>query len=75
MERCGYQYVASFVLTEQCWMENYFIPREVAIKSLLERYSGNGTVKEFAEQNQYEVELYSRYRQHYGYVFYVGRAR
>ena len=75
MERCGYQYVASFVLTEQCWMENYFIPREAAIKSLLERYSGNGTVKEFAEQNQYEVELYSRYRQHYGYVFYVGRAR
>lgn len=75
MQRCGYQYVASFVLPEQCWTENYFIPREAAIKSLLEKYAGNETAKEFAERNQYEVELYSKYCQHYGYVFYIGRAR
>lgn len=29
------QFVASFTLPEQCWTENYFIPREAAINRLL----------------------------------------
>lgn len=28
MQKCCYQFVASFTLTEECWTENYFIPRE-----------------------------------------------
>lgn len=31
-------------------------------------------VKEYAEQNRKEVELYLKYKQNYGYVFYIGRA-
>ena len=74
MMRCGYQYIASFVLPELCWTEHYFIPREAAIQALLEKYAGSEAVREFARQNQYEVELYSKYQRHYGYVFYIGRA-
>ena len=29
---------------------------------------------EYAAQNRYETELYSKYRRYYGYVFYIGRA-
>lgn len=74
MQKCGYQFIASFALPEQCWTENYFIPREKAINNLLEKYAGNETMIEYAAQNQYETELYSRYSQYYGYVFYIGRA-
>ena len=28
MQKCGYQFVASFALPQKCWTENYFIPRE-----------------------------------------------
>lgn len=73
MQRCGYQFVASFVLSEQCWTENYFIPREKEMNKLLEKYAGNEIMMEYAAQNRYETELYSKYSQHYGYVFYIGR--
>ena len=73
MQKCGYQFIASFVLPEYCWTENYFIPREAAIKELLKKYAGNKTVEEYAAQNQCEVDLYSKYKQYYGYAFYIGR--
>jgi hypothetical protein len=52
---------------------NYFTPREAAEKALLEKYTGNKTVEVFIENNKYEVELYSKYKQYYGYVFYIGK--
>lgn len=73
MQECGYQFIASFALPEQCWRENYFIPREAAINKLLQKYAGYETMIEYAAQNQYETELYSKYGQHYGYVFYIGK--
>ena len=73
MQKCGYQFVASFALPQKCWTENYFIPREKAINKLLEKYAGNKIMMEYAEQNRYETELYSQYSQHYGYVFYIGK--
>jgi SAM-dependent methyltransferase len=73
MQKAGYSFVAAFTLPEKCWMENYFIPREAAEKALLEKYAGNKTVKAYIESEKYEVELYSKYKQHYGYVFYMGK--
>ena len=74
MLSCGYQFIASFVLPEQCWTENYFIPREAAINRLLKKYAGNETMIEYETQCRYETELYAKYNQYYGYVFYIGRA-
>lgn len=73
MQACGYQFVAAFTLPETCWTDHYFIPREAALKALLEKYSGNETVEAFVAENRYEVELYSKCKQHYGYVFYIGK--
>jgi len=39
----------------------------------LEKYPGNETVKAYIEENKFEVELYSKYKQYYGYVFYIGK--
>ena len=74
MQKCGYQFIAAFTLPEQCWTENYFYPREAVIKALLEKYAGNETMEAFAAENQYEVDLYQKCKQYYGYVFYIGRA-
>lgn len=73
MQKCGYQFVASFTLPDSCWMENYFIPREAALKLLADKYVGNDTVEAFVVENRYEVELYAKYKQQYGYVFYIGK--
>jgi SAM-dependent methyltransferase len=73
MQKAGYIPVATFTLPEKCWTDNYFIPREVALKVLFDKYTGNETVEAFIENNKYEVDLYSKYKQYYGYVFYIGR--
>lgn len=73
MQKAGYEFIASFVLPETCWIDNYFIPRETAEKALLEKYAGNKTVEAYIEDDAYEVGLYSKYKQYYGYVFYIGK--
>ncbi len=52
---------------------NYFIPREAAGKTLLEKYAGNKTVEALIANMKVEAELYSKYKQYYGYVFYIGK--
>src|SRR4030042_2723662 len=73
MQKSGYIPVAAFTLPEKCWTDNYFIPREAAGKALLEKYAGNKTVEAFIAKMRYEAELYSKYKQYYGYVFYIGQ--
>jgi len=61
-----------FTLPDKCW-DNYFVPRESADNALLEKYPQNKAVDEYIEANKYETELYSKYKQHFGYVFYIGK--
>ena len=73
MQKSGYNFVAAFTLPEKCWTENYFIPREVAEKALLDKYPEDKTIEAYIEDSRFEVELYSKYKQYYGYVFYIGK--
>ena len=73
MKSAGYSFVAAFVLPEICWTENYFAHREKAGKVFLRKYAGNKAATSFIDNESYEVELYSKYKQHYGYVFYIGK--
>jgi len=73
MQRAGYAFVSAFTLPESDLTDNYFIPREKAGKAILENYPENETVKEYLAGDKFEAELYAKYKQHYGYVFYIGR--
>jgi len=73
MQKSGYSFVAAFALPEKCWTDNYFSPREEAEKAILVKYAGNKSVEDYVESSKYEVELYSKYKKHYGYVFYIGK--
>jgi hypothetical protein len=73
MQKAGYNLVAAFTLPEKCWTDNYFIPRKAAEEAILKKYTGNKTVEAFIESDEYEMELYSKYKQYYGYVFYIGK--
>jgi SAM-dependent methyltransferase len=72
MQKAGYRFIAAFALPENCWTDNYFIPREAAEQELLQKYAGNKLVEGYVETNKYEAQLYSKYHQHYGYAFYIG---
>jgi SAM-dependent methyltransferase len=73
MQKAGYSLVAAFILPEKCWTDNYFVPREAAGKALLKKYAGDKKVEAFIANMEHEAELYSKYKQYYGYVFYIGK--
>ena len=73
MEKIGYRVLSTFAIPEECWTENYFALREAAEDEFAEKYPGNKVVEEYIKDSRYEVELYSKYKQNYGYVFYIGK--
>jgi ubiquinone/menaquinone biosynthesis C-methylase UbiE len=73
MQKAGYVPVATFILPETCWTEHYFAPLVKAREIFLQQHARNKTVEELIEFQHYEVELYSKYKEFYGYVFYIGR--
>jgi ubiquinone/menaquinone biosynthesis C-methylase UbiE len=72
MQKTGYIPVAAFTLPENCWIDNYFIPQITRQEEFLKKYAGNKTIEAFIAFLRREAELYSKYKQYYGYVFYIG---
>ena len=73
MQKTGYIPVASFVLPENCWTDNFYNPQIEAQEKFLKKYKGNQTAEELVENQRHEARLYSRYKEYYGYVFYIGK--
>lgn len=73
MHKAGYVPVASFVLPETCWTDHFYVPQERAREIFLEKYRGNPMAEGLAANERHEAELYARYKDYYGYVFYIGK--
>ena len=73
LQKAGFVPVASFVLPEKCWTENFYTPQVEAQNSFLKKYKGNKAAEKFVYYQQLEAELYSKYMDYYGYVFYIGK--
>ena len=75
MERAGYTPTAHFILPENCWTEHYFAPQDEVRETFMKEHAGNKTAMDFMKGQQYERSLYSKYKDYYGYVFYIGQKR
>ena len=73
MQKSGYIPVATFILPENCWTEHFYAPQVSAQETFLKRYEGNKTAEELVENQRHEAELYNKYKEFYGYVFYIGK--
>ena len=73
MEESGYTPVAHFVLPEECWTVNFYDCQIQAQKDFLEKYKENKKAEELVENEKLEARLYSKYKDFYGYVFYIGK--
>lgn len=73
LQNAGFVPVATFILPEKCWTENFYeLQKEVQI-SFLKKHSGNKTAVDLVANERHEAELYRKYKDYYGYVFYIGR--
>lgn len=73
MQKAGYVVVASFILPETCWIDNFFVPEIKAQKIFLDKHKGNRSAEEFVKYEKRGAELYNKYKEYYGYVFYIGK--
>ncbi|MFT4073466.1 MAG: class I SAM-dependent methyltransferase [Dysgonamonadaceae bacterium] len=73
MQKAGYLPVATFILPEVCWIEHFYALQPQAQAMFLHKYAGNKTVEKFIAGQRYERELYDKYKEFYGYAFYIGK--
>jgi len=73
MQKAGYIPVATFILPENCWTEHFYEPQVNVQKIFLEKNTGNKAAAEFIANQQHETKLYYKYKDYYGYVFYIGK--
>ena len=73
MQKAGYIPVASFILPENCWTEHFYVKQIRAQEVFLDKYKGNKAAEELVANERREAVLYSKYKEYYGYVFYIGR--
>lgn len=72
MQRAGYIPIASFILPENCWTKYYYAPQVAVREKLLTKYAGDQMVDDLIAFGRQEEELYRKYKEFYGYVFYIG---
>ena len=69
----GYLPIATFILPETCWTEHYFVPKIKAYEIFLSKYAGIRTAEELVASQSYEEELYQKYKDYYGYTFFIAK--
>jgi ubiquinone/menaquinone biosynthesis C-methylase UbiE len=69
---CGYEVIGHFSLPEEAWFEFYGNLKK-SIKMKRNKYRNEPEAEEFIKGNLHEIELYERFREYYGYEFYVMR--
>ena len=73
LQKAGYVPMATFILPENCWTENFYIPQEAAQEAFLKKHAGNKMAEELVANQREEARLYAKYKAYYGYAFYIGK--
>lgn len=75
MEKAGYIPTAHFILPENCWLEHFYAPQFPVQETFLKEYAGNDAAADLITGQRYEESLYNKYKEYYGYVFYIGQKK
>ena len=73
IQKAGYIPIATFVLPENCWTDHFYTPQRSVQENFLKKHAGNKAAEDFIEYQRHEAVLYNKYKQFYGYAFYVGK--
>ena len=71
IRRTGYHVIGHFTLPESAWWEHYYIPIEKKLPAFHEEYKDNPEALAVVELHEVEIDMYRKYSDFYGYVFYV----
>jgi hypothetical protein len=70
-QRCGYRVLEHFALPAEAWWTHYYTPLGQRLAELRARYAGEEEALAVLDGEALEIDLFRKYHQYYGYVFYV----
>ena len=74
LEESGYSPVGYFTLSEECWLENYYMPLTNSHHSFLERNKANKQIAmDIIEADKQEAALYKKYSPYYSYGMFIAK--
>lgn len=73
MTKAGYCNIQTAVLSNDCWIKEFYEPQVNAQRIFLERHPNDFTTNELVKNQRHEAELFSKYHTYYGYVWYIGQ--
>ena len=73
MQKAGYIPVATFILPEECWTDHFYAPQVPAQETFLKKHKSNKDAEDFIASQRHERRMYEKYKEYYGYVFYIGK--
>lgn len=71
IRECGYRVVGYFILPESSWWDPLYHPLEERLELLREECAKNPGLLEMSESIREEIEMYRKYSDYYGHVFYT----
>ena len=73
LENHGYSLVGYFVLDQDSWLKNYYEPMIPRFESFLVKHGYSEAAQRVVDEHKEEIELYSKFKEFYGYGFYVAK--
>ncbi len=71
----GYALQGDFTLPESAWWDGYYRPLEKRLAQLRIKHADNQAALDYLESERQEIDLFRKYSEVYGYVFYVMQLR
>lgn len=71
IKKCGYKTIGYFALPEDAWWEFYYNPLQKRLINLKDKYKDNLEALDMINEEQLEIDLFTKFNQWYGSVFYV----
>ncbi|HEX6942529.1 MAG TPA: class I SAM-dependent methyltransferase [Gemmatimonadaceae bacterium] len=67
----GYQLLGDFVLPAAGWWDNYYVPLADCLERFRAAHAADPEALDVAARSQLEIDLYRKYPEYFGYVFFV----
>jgi hypothetical protein len=74
LARCGYESLGHFRLPASAWWRDYYDPLAANVAAFRARHRGDEVAEALAAQTDREIEMFRKYSDCYGYVFFVMQA-
>ena len=75
MEKAGYIPTAHFIYRKIAGPSISTLPQFPVQEAFLKEYAGNDAAADLITGQRYEESLYNKYKEYYGYVFYIGQKK